>query len=351
MRELSADVLVVGGGPAGVAAAVAANRAGLEVLIVEKDQFPRAKPCAGAVSISALNRLSYDITPVTRASVSEFRLSRNSGHDSLISARRPVIAMTRRSELDQFGLESAMNEGSRLIVLNRVANIEQDRTGVILRGDNIKMRAKFLVAADGANSRIRRILFPDDPRKNAIAIEADVDSETIQKAEATGTRIDFGAIRGGYGWVFPKGDHVNVGLYAHSFRFSRNVSKKLLSSYTGRALGTEKIDNLRGFPITTFAHRSRIASGRVLFVGDAGGFSDAISGEGIFGAVLSGQLAASSIIKGGDVAASYRDIITPYVRRCRISRALAGPFYGALPFFYPIFANRLATLAARLEDA
>lgn len=345
MSPLTADVIVVGAGPAGVAAAIDLARGGAAVVLVEKDVFPRAKPCAGGVSIDALRRLRYDIAPVTREAVTAIQLSRKCADPVVLSAGRTLIAMTRRAELDAFGLDAALAAGCRLVTVADAPALAQEATGVVLRYPGLTLRGRYLVAADGAGSVLRRLVFGEKPGVQAIALEANVDAGDVRTLAGVRTRVDFGMVKGGYAWVFPKGDHFNVGLYTHDSRRSSRIGRQHLREYASAVLGTDRIADIHGFPIATACAGPRMAKGRVLFVGDAAFASNAISGEGIHGAILTGQLAAASILAGGDAAAHYRNGTSAYVARYRMIRRLAGPFFHLLPLSYPLFSRRLARLA------
>ena len=107
------DVIVVGGGPAGCAAAFDLAAAGIDVLIVDRADFPRAKPCAGGLAVKTLKRLRFAVDPVIeyRARAIEFgfgwdRTVRVGGDD-------PIVAMTVRRDLDAFVLERTLERGAR----------------------------------------------------------------------------------------------------------------------------------------------------------------------------------------------------------------------------------------------
>ena len=150
MSGINADVVVVGAGPSGVAASIGLVRRGAKVVLIEKEKFPRQKPCAGGVSESALRHLKYDITPVVREEVKDFRLALSYKNDCVVRSSKTIISMTKRIELDELGLNSALAEGCQLMVLDNIIGVDQDKDGVSLRYSGATIRAKYLVAADGA---------------------------------------------------------------------------------------------------------------------------------------------------------------------------------------------------------
>lgn len=339
------DAIVVGAGPAGVSSVIDLVRGGARVALVERSEFPRRKACAGAISISSLRLLRYDVTPVTREFVREMRLSLRFGRPVLARASSPVVAMTRRSEFDALGLAEALATGCEFFIQSEMFGIEQDDRGVTVRYPGFALRGRYLIAADGVSSTVRRLVGGVSPR-HALSIEAEVDKQDVKIDVCHSTRVDFGVVRGGGGWVFPKGDHYNVGLYTYDSRHAGVINRRYLADYAKRVIGVERLADFQGFPIGIGCRPEVMSKGRVLFVGDAAGFSYTHSGEGIYGAVLSGQLAAASVLAGDDVSGQYVARASRYLRRCAIIHGLSGPLYGTLPVSYSLLAHRLSRQVA-----
>lgn len=350
MSVVNADVVIVGAGPSGVAAGIELVRGGANVILVDRESFPRQKPCAGGVSESALRHLKYDISSVVREEARDFQLSLSHKDDIVVRSNKILISMTKRIELDELGLNVAIQEGCEFMVQQNILGLDQDRNGVTLRYPNIAIRAKYLVAADGAASTIRRfVLGYNRPSVQAIALEANIDANSVKIPPKIRTRGDFGVVKSGYAWVFPKGDHYNIGLYSYNSRLSSDVKRKYLKDYARTVLGTDEIEDVQGFPIGTDCRKRCISKDRVLFVGDAGGFTHSITGEGIYGAALSGHLAAKAVLGGESVAQTYQQSISPYLRRCRMNRALSQPFYRFIPLSYPLFSQRMSKLVEKFN--
>ena len=136
--------------------------------------------------------------------------------------------------------------------------------------------------------------------------------------------FDFGSVRNGYAWIFPKGDHLNVGVYSQSS--AAGLTRSRLLSYVKDRVGTDRVDHVTGQYLGIGAGVCDSdwiqpdLRDRVLLVGDAGGFVDPLTGEGIYGALLSGQAAASAILSEmrGE-GAQWRNsqaISTAIARRC-----------------------------------
>jgi flavin-dependent dehydrogenase len=106
-------------------------------------------------------------------------------------------------------------------------------------------------------------------------------------------RFDFNCVPGGYGWIFPKGDHLNVGLYSQ--KRGQRITKAQLSAYIAHAIGDAAVGEMVGFPLCVGGRHPLLASRKVFLVGDAAGLAEPLLGEGIHNAIKSGQIAAQAI--------------------------------------------------------
>lgn len=347
MRASFFDVIVIGAGPAGVSAVLELTQGGARVALIDRAEFPRQKACAGALSAGTLRLLKYDASPSFREQVNEIQMSLNYSQQVIARSERPFVAMTRRSEFDLLGFDLASSaSGCEVFICRGSHTLSQDETGVTVEYPGLRLKASYVIAADGASSPTRRLLLKEINRKQAISIEADVDINDVRARGKCATRVDFGVVKGGGGWVFPKGDHCNVGLYTYDKRFSLGIHRRELRDYALSVLGTEQLSEVRGFPIGIDCTGSRMSRGRVFFVGDAGGFSYTHSGEGIYGAVLTGQLCATAILADKEVAQVYRASAARYLRRCAINRGLCQPVYGVLGLSYRLLASRISSQIA-----
>jgi flavin-dependent dehydrogenase len=298
------DVIIAGGGPAGIACAVALVRGRPElassVLVLDRARFPRDKPCGGGLTghidevLGAL-QLTLDVPHVaSRSAVIAFH-----GVAREVALDRPV-RMVRRSDFDAslvgqaraLGIE--VREGAALtgfrVVSDRVE--VQTRAGVLL--------AKVLVGADGAGSVVRRALLR---RESARPIR-------LFRLEQPGTSpfgeamlYDFSPMRDGlrgYLWIFPApGGRINVGLM-HDPAEAR--SGAALEALLHRGLvrhGIELAGAARGWPAWGYDPEAEIAAPRVIAVGDAAGI-DALTGEGIAVGMEQAIFAAQAIVRALD---------------------------------------------------
>lgn len=336
---IDAQVLIVGGGPAGAAAAYDLACAGLDVLVLERARFPRAKPCAGGVTVKAARRLRFSIQPVVREQVTDLELSLFGRRRTRLRGPAPICFMTHRPELDAFCLEKARQAGARFQLAERITGLSQQRDCVELRAGKNAWRARWVVGADGAHSAVRRLAMGQGRLPGAMAIEALVPREACR--QYPGMSFDFGVMRHGYGWLFPKGDHVNAGLYV--WRQGRGrPGRRELGDYVRSRLGTDRLEAVQGYPEGTWAGLVRPGKGRVLLAGDAAGMAEPLLGEGIYGAIVSGQQAAAAILAGDAVVATYTDLVGRWRDEVVQMEKLARLYYGVLPLGFGILKHGLS---------
>ena len=332
------DVIVIGAGQAGSAAAWDLAAGGKRVLMLSREAGA-GKPCAGGVTRKTLNRYRFSVDSVVRETVDTLHVSRYPGQEGELRAPDPFCVMTERSELDQLCLTEAQARGAAFQLTRGIETVRhsQSRVAVTTR-EGERYEADYLIAADGANSRVRRLL-GERAWKGAMAIEGHIDRTAL--VEYPGMTLDFAVIKGGYGWLFPKGDHLNVGLYTWQHGVAA-TDRKALDQYCLARLGV-KPERVAGFPLGTWLSRVRLQQGRILFAGDAAGCTEPLLGEGIYGAVLSGQLAAQSLL--AEQPGLYSQLMADWRDELVKVRQLSRLFYGLQPIAMPLLAGPLgATL-------
>ena len=290
------DVLVVGAGPAGSTAAYRLAREGASVLLADRARFPRDKPCGGGLTMRAVRLLPFSVDPVVedRARLVRFGLDFRSHFER--RTEEPLVLMTQRSRLDAFLAERAADAGADFRDGAKVTRLEvgTDRVEAVVGGE--KVAANVLLGADGVNGVTARAVGLEGGRDYGVGLEANVPYGVVSPARYRGRIfLELANVPGGYGWVFPKGDHVNVGvggweregprLREHLARFCREYE-----------IDEERLESVRGYRLPLVHPRARLTKGRVALLGDAAGLVDPLSGEGIYEAFLSGKLASSATL-------------------------------------------------------
>ena len=286
------DVIVVGAGPAGSATARECASRGLSVLMLDRAEFPRDKPCGGGVTIRAAQLLPFDIEPVVERVIFGVHLSVKRSKGFTRRSSQELTYLAQRSRLDTFLAERAVDAGVTLRQHAPIAGVERHPTHVVVRTADGVFEGRALVAADGANGQTAKMAGVDVDLFHGIALEANVtpNGEFPQEWEDV-LGLDMGGMPGGYGWIFPKGDHLNIGVGGWKYvgPSLRAGLDELIRFY---GFETSKVWGLRGHHLPVRRSNATLVDGNLLLVGDAAGLIDPITGEGIFAAIWSGHAAA-----------------------------------------------------------
>ena len=291
------DVLVVGAGPAGSAAAIHLARSGASVLLVDRARFPRDKPCGGGLTGRALKHLPCTIDPVVEHVVD--RMVVRVAYGSKLGRRSdaPLIEMTQRRRLDLHLAEQAAGAGADFRDGVAVGAIELDDEGVGARVGNTAVRASFLVGADGANGVVAKAAGLGDGIVRGVALEGNVRWRGLPRELYDRTAwVELGVVPGGYGWVFPKGDHANLGVGGWMTE-GPNLRGQLDRLARAHDVDPAALESVRGHRLPMRELGSPAARGRVLLVGDAAGLVDPLSGDGMYEAFVSARLATAAILE------------------------------------------------------
>lgn len=285
----SAGAIVIGGGPAGAAAArlLAAN--GKDVLLVERDPAYR-KPCGGAIPSPVFSEFDLPARLV-RNTVSTFRLVSPGGAAVDIPLREPVFVVD-RPEFDAFLRSRAAEAGARMLE-GDFLHAEQKREGCVcrvrLRSGEIMISADYLIAADGVNSRVR-LSQKAGAVRSLLAVCERIAGLSVDACEF---RFSRRVAPGFYGWIFPSGDGISIG----SGCAGRGDPRPLLETLKEQAGLSGMQGRLSMFRIPVW-QGELFHHGRILFAGDAAGQVMPLSYEGIYYAMKSGECAAQAVLEG-----------------------------------------------------
>ena len=402
--DVAWDVIIVGAGPAGCGAAYDLAATGLRVVLLDRRHFPRHKACACGLTRKTLKALRYSVDPVIERVCRDVVLqeagpefaggARRSRKDLevRVRTRAPFCAMAVRERFDDFCLKQTLQAGATFQKIEGVVALREFEGYVELdvalaEGETETFRAPVVIGADGSNGQMRRLVaglhgdrttgeeeargagsdagatealaaaLPAEPDWYArgFALEATVPFDALPAKLPGGEQaldlvFDFSPISGGYGWLFPKGDHINIGVGGFVPQTSagiaagsgaasgasgmvyENATRALLAEYTRAKLGVALPANVTGQYLGLGGHAYK-PKGRVLLTGDAAGLIDPLTGEGIHSAIVSGQAAAGAILAGGprasaeELARAYADRLAPLQETLRFSHRAAASFY------------------------
>jgi geranylgeranyl reductase family protein len=307
------DVIVVGAGPAGSTCAYRLAEAGASVLLLDRARFPRDKPCGGGVTGRAARLLPFSIQPVVEDVCTSVRMRLRYGAWIDRGSGEPLVYMTQRRRLDAYLAEQATRMGAVFRDGAKVEAVEprDDGVAITLAGGE-RLQARTLVGADGVNGVCCRTLGLGGNREVGVAIEGNVSYDRLRTDGYRGKIVlELGVVPGGYGWVFPKGDHANIGIGGWSSEGTR-VRGHLRGLCAQHGVSPEDLEDVRGYRLPLRSPSSTLARGRTLIVGDAAGLIDPISGDGMYEGFLSSKLAAEAVL---DLLEGRNTSLDPYGSR------------------------------------
>ena len=347
------DVLIVGGGPSGSTLAYDLKNSGLSVAVLDKQSFPRQKICAGWVTPEVMRVLNIDLDDYAKNNVlqkiSGFKISQL-GQKQVEShyPGQPVSYGIRRIEFDDYLLRRC---GAELILNEAFKKMDKvdDASGKYWLV-NEKYQAKLVVGAGGHYCPVARATDSKGVSEVAVvAQEAEFEMNTEQKQNCTikeeVPELFFTPDLKGYGWVFRKGDYLNIGLGREDKSKLSTHVKEFCQYLTAQGkIPPDITEKYNGHAYLLYNHAVReMVADHVLLIGDSAGLAYPQSGEGIRPAVESAMLAANVIRScAGDYSKeklqAYNDLVQQH-----FGQRLPGPdSMERLPMFVKqIFARQL----------
>jgi geranylgeranyl reductase family protein len=285
------DVAIVGGGPAGSTAAYRLASAGASVLLLDKATFPRDKPCGGGVTGRALGHLPFSIEPVVEDVVDRMECGLRYRNHVTRRSRAPIAYMTQRKRLDHFLLQKAAAAG---------AEVREGETA-----DARELDARIVIGADGCNGSTAKQLELADRVAHGVALEANYPYEARYAGAIV---LEIAVIRGGYGWIFAKSDHLNVGVGGNAEEAPklRAELRRMCEAY---GIDPDAARDTRGYRLPMRLPKTRLARGTTAVIGDAAGLVDPFSGDGMYEAFLSAKLVTNAAL---DVLAGRAESLDAY---------------------------------------
>ena len=287
---MKVDVVVVGSGPAGAKTALELAKEGAKVLILEKHKLPRFKLCGGCISSRTASLLPEGWESLVlnriRAGILGFRGQRFVKRTS----SRDIAYIVDRANFDHFLTEEATRKGALLWDENPFSGYEIDGK-IKVKTSKGYVEADFLVGADGFYTKVGKQL-GYEKRKFFRSVEFWAEGELREEVI-----IDIGLVSRGYGWVFPKGDRISIGIATTGKENLRKVLTEYIKGH--KLLPQMRLESVKGWmiPYITEPSDANLGRGRILLTGDSANLVDPLLGEGIYYALQSGLLCARSILE------------------------------------------------------
>ena len=288
---IKTDIAIIGAGPSGCMAASILRDSGKKVLLIDKSDFPRHKPCAGGLTPKTVENLPFEISTLEQHTSEKMLFKFTNGKTVDLNHHLGACKMVIREDFDNFFFSYVRNKGA-VFLKGKIKKIKNSDNGVDIETDNKKIQCNYLIGADGANSTVRRLTTNLKFTNPVFAFEGLVSKKYC--SDNIPTKFIFNKL--GYTWIFPKHDHYNVGIGNLIYDEKQPKPKKRdLLGFIKDELNTDKIEHITGFPIGTEGCKYMPKSKRVFLVGDAAGFAETLLGEGIYNAVISGKYIANAI--------------------------------------------------------
>ena len=293
------DVAIIGSGPSGASTAFYLGKKGISTVIIEKETLPRYKTCGGGFVFRGRKDMPFEIDDVIEREffkVDSYFNNTKMHYQSL--KEKPIITMIMRDAFDQLIVEKAKEFGVTLLENHKLNAIEFKNKLAILKTSQVNISANFVIAADGVLSTTAKMAgWKEDTRKLIPALEYEVEvSEKDFNRLSKNVRFDIDAVPFGYGWSFPKKNHLSLGV------LTTKKGKINLKEYYKKYLQTIGITDIikedaHGFQIPIAPRTDGFVKQNVFLIGDAAGFAEPITAEGISNAILSGKYVAEAIIE------------------------------------------------------
>jgi geranylgeranyl reductase family protein len=288
------DVIIVGAGPAGSTLGYELSRMGIRALIVEKEKFPRYKACAGGLNVKTVKSLDFDISSVVEDTIYGVHITFRMGKQFTNRVDHPIALTVNRERFDHLLLQKAIESGCTVREGEKVESVEIREAGVCVHSSGQTYSGALVAGADGANSVVAKSIGLMQNAFMGVGIESEVEVDAVALERWRNlVLLDLASIRNGYGWIFPKLEHLSIGVCG-PLACSKEL-KAYYKEFTGKwknAMKSYRVIRKRGHQLPIRKKGARIQHDRVLLVGDAAGLVDPFSGEGIYYAIRSAQLAA-----------------------------------------------------------
>jgi geranylgeranyl reductase family protein len=307
--------VVVGGGPAGSAAAHTLAKSGVDVCVVDRFRFPRQKLCGGLLT----QRAKKNYAAIFGSGWDELYEYRCNGA-KFFDGERLVNAIENYGELyvcdryrfDARLIDKAKKRGAELVQGERVMVVDA-RNCICKLQSGKEITYRYLIGADGVNSVVANSIFKNNAQRNgkAFALEVTLPVAGLSR-EIAEPEIYFDTIDWGYGWIFPRNDVVVIGVGG---LFAKNRDfRAIFNTFFEERFGKAFTGAVKGHFLPFGVYAKSMGRDGVLLAGDAAGLVDPITGEGIAYAMQSGWYAAQSVLEA--LSGKTKNVNAAYRTRC-----------------------------------
>lgn len=302
------DVIVVGLGPAGAIAAYELSRRGHRVLAIERSSLPRGKVCGGALTVRAASLIPFDIRGEIEQTLHGIRFNFCGKDPFVIETPEPVAYTVSRDRFDYLLASKAEAAGAFLCDETEVVEWKEENGEITVRTRQDRWRCRYLVGADGLNGLIRRGGGSRSSR-GAVGVESEIPYQGMGEEDHSLIQVDLGSAPYGFGWLLPKRNHHATGVSGAEWKV------KSAGELYGQFIENQGILKEASGQLVSVFHRvpfgegTPLHEGGVLWVGDAAGLIDPLSGDGLYYALLTGLIAAevisNNLIGTGEALSAY----------------------------------------------
>jgi geranylgeranyl reductase family protein len=310
LKEYEYDVTIVGAGPAGSTAANILSKNDKKTILIDKEKFPRTKACGGGLTDKTIKKIPSIDNIIESESFECILYSSSLTNKATLVKDKPIISMISRYSFDNYLLKKAIDNGTDFLENTKVENIEilNDKIITYIKNDK-KIHSKLIIGSDGFNSIIAKKAGLQKNKIFGISIfdeiplSKDVIIKYFSKKLICHMYLQFGGVSG-YGWVFPKESSINVGIVDYRIigKNKKIELKKIFEDFLNTLKNKniipnyiKKVNPKNGF--LPFCPLEKTYTDRIILCGDAGGFINPLTGEGIYYAISSGEIAAKVAIK------------------------------------------------------
>lgn len=327
------DVIIVGCGPAGATAGYLLGSFGFHTALIDKSTFPRRKLCGGILTHKTLKLLQRVFNETAQGLTTEKIINYASSNFDIFFKKQLLVQGTSpfpfyfidRYSYDNYLLEKTKKLGVTVLEGEKVKSIDLDNN-VLSTSTGKRLKARFIIGADGAHSVIRKN-FPSTHFNRikweynlATALEIFINRSEVQQT-IDHPIIHFGYVDWGYSWIFPNENEIIIGLGGlnrmNKRRFIRMFHEYVSALDLFPEMEKTQHTKIYGYPIPCGNTVRKPIYHNVMLVGDAAGFSDPISGEGIYQAQRSAEIASMSIYRsmndGVSLEKAYLKLLRKYI--------------------------------------